>query len=280
MKRFGREAAALAILLAILCAIALSGASSAPSTYSSHDSGRNGYMALYGALDRVHVPLGRLEAPLAELPPDARVFVVTAPAPPVFGTAVPIVFSSNDLKRLRGFLARGGTIIAFGTIRDLSKAKRLHVFNVDDYTNSALDKTPSRALALYDELAGRGPVVFDEYVHGYDRTRSLWAVLPQPVRVACWIALAALVLWLIDANLRFAPVIPVEPPADRDSSDYVRSMAHLLRRARAGRATIARFAAAFPNDAQLAELARAQTPTDFAVLAAAVRFSNLSKGTT
>jgi hypothetical protein len=277
VKRFGGEATALVLLLAVIVAISLVSTSSPPSTFSSFDAGRNGYLALYDVLARTGVPVSRLEAPLGELPKITRVLVVTAVTPPIFGTQFPMRFAPGDLKRVRAFLARGGTLLVFGRIADLSTTKGVRIFPVADYTNEALNRHPANAVAVYDAVAGRGAVAFDEQIHGYDRTRSLWSVLPAPVRAACWIALAALVLWLVDANVRFTPAVSVEPPADRDSSDYVISMARLLRRARAGAAAIARFAAAYPRDAELAALAAQADPNPAAVRAAAARYTTLRK---
>lgn len=277
MKRLRREALALAALLAVLLALAFMKSAPSPSTYSTFDRGPNGFLALYDVLARSGVPVRRLEVPLAQRPADVRAIAATPAQPPVFGTALPIAYPANDVKRLQQFLSHGGTVVAFGTIPGLKKSRRLLVFDASRYTNAALDAHPRNIVALYDAVAGLGPLAFDERIHGFDRSRSLWDVLPVPVRAACWIALAALVLWLIDSNLRFAPAIAVEPPAERNSSDYVRSMARLLRRARAGRAAIERFASLLPQDERLAALATQARPSNDAVLAAAIRFSSQRK---
>jgi hypothetical protein len=84
----------------------------------------------------------------------------------------------------------------------------------------------------YNALAGHGPVAFDEYVHGYDDSLTLWGVLPNAVRVAVWIVVAALVLALIGANVPFAPPLQPAPAGERTSADYITAIAELMNRSR------------------------------------------------
>jgi Domain of unknown function (DUF4350) len=84
----------------------------------------------------------------------------------------------------------------------------------------------------YNAIAGHGPVAFDEYVHGYDDSLTLWGVLPTAVRAAVWIVVAILVLALIGANVPFAPPMLPEPANERTSADYITAIAELMRRSR------------------------------------------------
>ena len=168
----------------------------------------------------------------------------------------------------------GGTVLAFADVPGLRPTRQ---FPAARFTNRALRAHPTNALEVYDAVAGRGLVAFDERPYGYDRTRSLWSVLPPPVHAAVWLAVFAALLALLEANVRFAPAILREPPAERDSSDYVRSMAALLRRGRAGRTTIERFARAYPKSSELAVLAAVTRPNDAQVLRAAVLYAALRK---
>jgi hypothetical protein len=168
-------------------------------------------------------------------------------------------------------------VIAFGDIPGLKASEHARFFDVASYTNVALRDHPERALDIYRVVAGRGLVAFDERLQGYDKTQSLWSVLPPAVHVAVLLACIAVVLALIDANVRFAPAIPRDPPSDRDSSDYVRSMAALLRRANAGQAAIVRFAHAFPKSVELRELAAVPRPSGALVLQAAKLYITLRK---
>ncbi|MBV8724007.1 MAG: DUF4350 domain-containing protein [Candidatus Eremiobacteraeota bacterium] len=84
----------------------------------------------------------------------------------------------------------------------------------------------------YNAIAGAGPVAFDEYVHGYSDTPSLWSVLPATVRAAAWVAVAIALLALIGANVPFAPPYRAARDDERDSSDYITAVAELLRRSR------------------------------------------------
>jgi len=85
---------------------------------------------------------------------------------------------------------------------------------------------------IYNAVAGHGPAVFDEYIHGYSDHLTTWAVLPAPVRAAVWIVIGILALALIGANVPFAPPYLPEPPDERDSSDYITAIAELMRRSR------------------------------------------------
>ena len=256
----------IVVLVALLGFMALlAGSSIAPSAsmHSSYDTGPNGYRALYDVMAREGVDVSRLELPLGQRSPTIRALVLTART-----------YDRADVRRLQLFMQRGGTVLAFAKIDGLHPTRR---FSADDYTNLALQKHPKAALDVYEALAGKGLVAFDERPYGYDRTRSLWSVLPAPVHAAFWVAVLAVVLALIDANVRFAPAIARDPPADRDSSDYLRSMAALLRRGGAGRSSIERFARAYPNSLDLAELAAITRPSNAQVLRAAASYAALRK---
>lgn len=225
------ELVILALALAAIVLIGWSGRTVPPSTHSTFDTGPNGYEALYNVLESEGVPVSRWTQPLGLLPSNVRAIAVTA-VPAEEGFA----YSARDAERLNAFVKNGGTIVAFTEKGDVLNAvlpPRAVRLDAGSFTNRALERDPAAALRAYAALAGRGPVVFDERVHGYDVERSMWSVFPTPVRVACAIAVAALLLALVGTNVRFAPAVPVEPPGDRDSSDYIASMAQLLRRARA-----------------------------------------------
>jgi len=225
------EYALIAAIAFVMAALALANAHAPPSTYSTFDTGPNGYRAIFEVLRREHVDAQRLEVPLGQLPADAGAIAAT-PQLPAFGRQLPIAYGSADIKRLQAFLKRGGTVLAFGKIPGLAKARGLHVLDAASYTNAALARDPRRALDVYDAVAGRGSLYFDERLHGYDRTSTLWQVLPNTVRAGVLLAAVAVLLALVEANVRWIPAVPVEPPGDRDSSDYIISMARLLRRAR------------------------------------------------
>ena len=266
MSRRIVEIVILIALLGLLVLVATGSLSEAPSTHSSYDTGPNGYRALYDVLQRESIPVTRLEEPLGLMDRNVRVLVLTSP-----------YVDPSDQRRLQIFLRGGGTVLAFGTIFGLPHSPRVHAFDIARYTNLALSKRPQRASAIYAAVAGKGLVAFDERAYGYDRTRSLWSVLPPAVHVAVALVAIAVLLALIDANVRFAPPIVREPPADRDSSDYLRSMAALLQRSRAGRAAIERFARVYPKSAELERLAAIARPSDALVLRAAEIFAALRK---
>ncbi len=260
------EIVALLALFGVLLLLAVSSIGSPPSNHSSYDTGRNGYRALFDVLQRESIAVSRLEMPLGELDPRVRVLVLSAPG-----------YDRNDLRRLQAFMRNGGTVLTFVKIPGLSSSPHLRSFNGEQFGNLALRNHPERALVVYDAVEGKGLVAFDERPYGYDRTQSLWSVLPAPVHVAFFLSIVAVALALVNANVRFAPAIPREPPADRDSSAYLRSMGSLLRRARAGRPAIERFARAYPKSDELAQLAAVTRPNGALVLRAATIYAALRK---
>lgn len=109
------------------------------------------------------------------------------------------------------------------------------------FSNADITKAENARLAF--NLLDRGTIVyFDEWLHGYSADKTFWGALPEPVHVAVYLCAVMLLVFLIGANIRMAPAIPLDPPDERDSSAYIASMAQLLRRAKAGHAAIARFA--------------------------------------
>ncbi|MGA9944987.1 MAG: DUF4350 domain-containing protein [Candidatus Cybelea sp.] len=84
----------------------------------------------------------------------------------------------------------------------------------------------------YNAIAGHGPVAFDEYVHGYNSSLTMWAVLPAPVHAAVWIVVGLAAVVLIGANVPFAPPYLPGSRNERDSSGYITAIAELMRRSR------------------------------------------------
>ncbi|HET9394035.1 MAG TPA: DUF4350 domain-containing protein [Candidatus Rubrimentiphilum sp.] len=91
----------------------------------------------------------------------------------------------------------------------------------------------------YDLFSAK-TVAFDERVYGYAQGRTFWEVLPQPVHIAIFVALGALLLAIIGANLPFAPPYRIEAQDERDSSDYILSLARMLQRGGAAREVVAK----------------------------------------
>lgn len=102
---------------------------------------------------------------------------------------------------------------------------------------------PDNARIAYAVLGGAGTVEFDERVHGFAAGRSFWEVLPEPMRIAIFIAVGALLLAIAGANLPFAPPYAARPSGERDSGAYIDSLANMLDRGGAVQAAIARLRA-------------------------------------
>ncbi len=262
--------------IGVLLAFAFAGQSGTLSAYSTFDTGPNGYQALFNVLRSENVPVDRLQQPLGLRDPNIRVLAFTSTLPEMT-TNQGSVYDDNDYKQLAAFEKSGGRIVYFASPRvDPMRASigrsniRVTFLDATQFTNRALSERPQRIVKAFDILAGRGVVAFDERLHGYGTNRTLWSVLPFPVRAAFWIVVVAVLIVLVDANIRFAPAVVREPPAERDSAAYVASMAALLRRAHAGAAAIARFAKKTKDDDELQNLAQVAHPTDAMVVRAAV----------
>jgi hypothetical protein len=281
-----------------------------PSTYSTYDTGRNGYRALYETLDAQGVPVSRSERELGLLDPSVKTLVETSVQPELsFLGALPVTpLDANDVGTLRKFVREGGRLVVIATdiggeedakiglpAANLTSglagaapigatAMTAGVGTIDgaigavfpfaipkatpllgtvrgtvaiDYPYGKGDVVAISAPAIFgnlniakadnarfafDLLADRGPVAFDERVHGYVEDKSFWDALPQPVRWAFWIVCGIVGLALIGANVRSVPAMPLEPPDERDSSAYLVSMASLMRRARSASSAIDTFA--------------------------------------
>jgi Domain of unknown function (DUF4350) len=223
------EILALVLAIGVVAALAWTREAPPPSTYSTNDTGPNGYEALYNVLRAEGVPVSRFTDPLALLPPGVRVLVVTSTWFDNTGG-----YDAADRKRLAAFVKNGGRLVACTDANDPMHGKYpLKTIRLDAgiFRNVALEARPANALLAYAVVAGRGNVAFDEHVHGYGTDRSIWSVLPPSVRTACVLVLIALIVALIGTNTRWIPALAAEPPGDRDSSDYIASMARLLRRA-------------------------------------------------
>ncbi|HZZ66233.1 MAG TPA: DUF4350 domain-containing protein [Candidatus Baltobacteraceae bacterium] len=168
----------------------------------------------------------------------------------------------------------------------------IHSATAQLFDNAHLARAGNAAFA-YAVLA-RSSVSFDEYGFGYSRTRSFWQVLPTTLRVAVIIAAFALVTAIAGALLPSAPPKAGGGTAERNSGEYMRSLAAMLRRGGARRATVRRLGRAVeellaargagdPHIRERIEQARAlQTlaaPTQADLLAVGKLFASVRKET-
>ncbi len=328
MKGRGGEIALLAIGLSIVALLAFLRSQQEPvlSTYSSYDTGPNGYRALYEVMRREDVTTRRFESDLGLLRTGSGTLLVSSSDLERYASRPSGVLDPSDAARLALFVRGGGRLIVLGDALqfgganavDPPKAASIAAASVaqpeatgaftdgvrqvtanftaafapsrrgartllgvhgrlvaiewrvgrgsviavtapDVFSNAVLAHVQNARFA-YDVLAGNGPLLFDERVHGYATGTSMWSVLPKSVHAAVWIALAVLALAVIGGLFRSAPPLALEPPRPRDSSAYIASMAALLRRARAGSAAIARLAQDAARLAQMRpSLARGET---------------------
>lgn len=162
----------------------------------------------------------------------ATVFLLQAP----FHFGMPIRCD----RRARALAAAAGRAVV--TAYRHGSGTLIHGATAALFDNAHLAHRDNAAFA-YAVLA-HSPVSFDEYGFGYSRTRSFWQVLPNSLRFGVVIAAFALALAIAGAALPSAPPKPGGSAEDRTSSEYIRSLATMLRRGGARRATVRRLARA------------------------------------
>lgn len=103
------------------------------------------------------------------------------------------------------------------------------------FANENLARAGNARFAVQVLGAHPGPIAFDETIHGFGASQSLWDALPQAARIGAVMAAFALLIALLGTLIRFAPPVPAAREEERDSSAYITSMANLLARAQAKR---------------------------------------------
>ena len=103
-------------------------------------------------------------------------------------------------------------------------------------TNEGLDKEDNAALAigLLTDFGRAQQVYFDEFHHGFRRTRSLMHhLLSSPQAMAATaVAVLVLLLWIHARNREIRPAVTTRLPQRRRILEYVRSVAEVYRQAR------------------------------------------------
>ncbi len=90
-------------------------------------------------------------------------------------------------------------------------------------------------------LFGAAPAWFDERIYGHASDKGFWDVVPLPMRVAAALACALVLFAVIGANLPFAPPLQSMENSERDTGEYLTSLARMLERAGARKEPIDRF---------------------------------------
>ena len=109
------EIAVLAIGLIIIVLLAFERErvqrASAPSTFSTYDTGPNGYRALYGVLLAASVPVRRFQRPLGALDADVRTIVISS----YLDDPNARWLGRHDTDTLKRFVSGGGRLVALDT---------------------------------------------------------------------------------------------------------------------------------------------------------------------
>jgi hypothetical protein len=96
-------------------------------------------------------------------------------------------------------------------------------------SNDALDRDDNAALALAMAGDAGRPIVFAEYVHGYEPITGFGS-LPGRVKAALWLAAIAGVLWMVGRSRRLGPAEQRSRPLPPARVVYINAMATSLER--------------------------------------------------
>ena len=318
MRKIGRDAvvAVIGLLLIGLFAVLQSVAQPQQSVPSTYDYGVAGFAALYDLLGREGVQVSRFESPLLALQNKNGTFVLAGDA-----ALMSLALDKQAQKALSTWVRSGGRLVLLGTpvfsrdalrealnlpkrdgrgaavLRDgrdatayaytRGKGTIIAVSSTAPFDNAHIARARNAQFA-YAVFANGSPIMFDERVFGFANDKSTWDVLPQPVRVAAILLAVALLLGIAGNIVRFAPPVDVSERHVRDTSEYLQSLAAMLRRSGAKRDVVERFCSAIENIAgtrqqttqiltQVQALRTQTVITDDGVLAAAALYRQTRK---
>jgi hypothetical protein len=218
-----------------------------------------------GARGRLGGPDAALVSSVAALGTDRMLLVEHA--------GVPLLFDGNGDIVVRYPLGRGEIVAVSDAL---------------PFANANLARADNARLAY---LLARprwpgGLVAFDDGIHGALIDRPWYRALPIPLRVGLALGAVALLLGLIGSSLRTGPALPLEPPREPSSAEFLAALAALHERIGArtqARDTLvtAAIAAAGPGADDgprgLAALLAAPAATDADLLAGARRAHAIRK---
>lgn len=223
-----------------------------PSTYLSSAEGTR---ALYLLLERLEIPVDRLRAPWGDNLDPATLLVVLAPTLPPEPAAV---------AALSAWVEGGGTLVLVadtgstlvrtlvpsddlhGTPSTLPRTlprglgRVVHFPDVAPFRNGALREDPVAAERLVTVVRRRGspagPVLFDEYVHGFRGEGSPARALRDFFLATAWgrwalQALLGSLLLLVALGARFGAPFPPPPPPLRTPLEHAEALAGVYRKA-------------------------------------------------
>jgi hypothetical protein len=114
----------------------------------------------------------------------------------------------------------------------LGRGEIVAVSDTLPFTNANIARADNARLAYLLGRPGRsgGFVAFDDGLHGALIDRPWYRALPVPVKVSLTIGGVALIAALIGSALRGIPPLPLEPPREPSSAEFVAALAALHER--------------------------------------------------
>jgi hypothetical protein len=122
---------------------------------------------------------------------------------------------------------------------------RIYVVDAGVFSNLGLRRADNVLFvaALAARHAGSGPVVFDEFVHGYGDALSLLSIAAWPLRLAVATGILALLIYALATGRRLGPPSPEPAPPRRASIEQIEALAAFLATRKARGAAVEALAA-------------------------------------
>jgi len=218
-------------------------------TYNPDPRGVKAFYTLLG--ERLGYRVDRLRSPYTEIPRAARVIFVVQPRSRAgdAGNALPFgqpyYITNEERDALADWVRRGGAAVfisdglsgvpaAFGTDQEMGKG-RVYAFSSRSVITNRGMRDHRNALVLLkiiDRHAGKqGLVLFDEYHHGIEESRSLWSYVSRQVKVAGLILVVAGLVFCHSQGRRFGAVRATSATDTlRPGYEFVEAVARLYQR--------------------------------------------------
>ena len=162
-----------------------------------------------GARGRLDGPDAALVSSVAALGTDRMLLAEHAGVPLLFDRTGDIVVR---------YPLGGGEIVAVSDALPFTNANLAHADNARLAYLLARPRRPG------------GLVAFDDGIHGALIDRPWYRALPIPLRVGLSLGAVALLLGLIGSSLRTGPALPLEPPREPSSAEFLAALAALHER--------------------------------------------------
>lgn len=177
---------------------------------------------------------GEVRADVRRATSSDEVVPVVGSAPEVVGLSQLDAGAGARFDHLRGLTPlvadRDGAALVAATDHGTDGGRLVLLATSEPLRNERLARADNAAFALQVVGAEDAPVYFAETFHGYGGDSSGWSALPARWRLALWLLLGAVLVWMWSLGRRFGPVEPTERALAPPRRSYVDAMAAGLAR--------------------------------------------------